>query len=155
MKFAYGIESMFAGTGRVLLDPREIIKSTKGRFYRLSGGAKIQEAWKLRGELEKGYYTTRRQAITEIKNGNTAKARLMIAQWNMEAEKVLPDILPHLAEDWKERRRVKLESTFQARDIQNLFQKAREQLREEITGELNPKAVKIIEEYRSKKYGKP
>ncbi len=99
MKLAYGVGGLLGGFGREAIDPAKILEMTSQRFYRTSGGAKINEAWNLKYEAEVGYNTARQQAVRAIEAGDTAAAFKIMDSWNAEAEKIVPEITPYLAKD--------------------------------------------------------
>lgn len=99
MKLAYGVGGLLGGFGREAIDPAKILEMTAQRFYRTSGGAKINEAWNLKYETEVGYNTARQQAVRAIEAGDTAAAFKIMDSWNAEAEKIVPEIVPYLAKD--------------------------------------------------------
>lgn len=121
MKIAYGLGGLFGGFGREVIDPAKILESTAQRFYRSAGGEKRNQAWNLKDEAVVGYNTAREQAKRAIEANDIKSATAIIESWNAAADKVLPDILPYLAEDDpQEAQKIRSSLTFQAQDIARL-----------------------------------
>lgn len=121
MKLAYGVEGLLGGLGREIVDPSKILESSMNRFYRSAGGSKANEAWNLRDEAITGYNTARQQAKRAIQANNVNAALKIIDSWNTAAEKMLPDILPYLAEDDPEEAgKIRNSVTFSPQDISRL-----------------------------------
>jgi hypothetical protein len=121
MKLAYGVGGLLGGFGREAIDPAKILEMTAQRFYRTSGGAKINEAWNLKYETEVGYNTARQQAVRAIEAGDTAAAFKIMDSWNAEAEKIVPEIVPYLAKDDPlEAEHISKSVTFQPADMARL-----------------------------------
>lgn len=121
MKIAYGLGGLFGGFGREAIDPAKILESTAERFYRSAGGEKRNQAWNLKDEAVVGYNTAREQAKRAIEANDIKSATAIIESWNAAADKVLPDILPYLAEDDpQEAQKIRSSLTFQAQDIARL-----------------------------------
>jgi len=121
MKLAYGVGGLLGGFGREAIDPAKILEMTSQRFYRTSGGAKINEAWNLKYEAEVGYNTARQQAVRAIEAGDTEAAFKIMDSWNAEAEKIVPEITPYLAKDDPlEAEHINNSVTFQPADMARL-----------------------------------
>lgn len=121
MKIAYGLGGLLGGFGREAIDPAKILESTADRFYRSAGGEKRNQAWNLKDEAVVGYNTAREQAKRAIEANDIKSATAIIEGWNAAADKVLPDILPYLAEDDpQEAQKIRSSLTFQAQDIARL-----------------------------------
>lgn len=121
MKLAYGINGLFGGFGREAIDPAKILETTAQRFYRSAGGEKRNQAWNLRDETVVGYNTAREQAKRALEANDSQTAMSIIDSWNAQAEKLLPDILPYLAQDDpQEAQRLRSSVTFQMQDISRL-----------------------------------
>ncbi len=121
MKLAYGLGGVLGGFGREVIDPAKILESTTQRFYRAQGGEKRNQAWNLKDEATVGYNTAREQAKRAIEENNVQMALAIIDKWNIQAEKVLPDILPFIApDDPQETQKIRSSLTFQPQDIARL-----------------------------------
>lgn len=121
MKLAYGIGGLLGGFGREIIDPSKILESSVTRFYRSAGGAKTDEAWNLRDEAITGYNTARQQAKRAIQDNDLNAALKIIDKWNLQVEKMLPDILPYLAQDDPEEAdKIRNSVTFSPQDISRL-----------------------------------
>jgi len=132
MKLAYGIGGLLGGFGREAIDPAKILEMTAQRFYRTSGGEKINEAWNLKYEIEVGYNTARQQAIRAFEAGDTEGAFKVMDNWNAEAEKTIPQITPYLAKDDPlEAESLRKSMTFQPADMARL-QKSTTEKKEKI-----------------------
>ena len=65
-----------------------------------------------------GYNTAREQAKHALEANNVQAAMAIIDNWNAKAEKILPDILPYLAQDDpQEAQKLHSSVTFQMQDI--------------------------------------
>lgn len=127
MKLAYGVGGLLGGFGREAIDPAKILEMTAQRFYRTSGGAKVNEAWNLKYEIEVGYNTARQQAIKAFESGDTQGAFKIMDNWNAEAEKTIPQITPYLAKDDPlEAESLRKSMTFQPADMARLQKPATE-----------------------------
>jgi len=132
MKLAYGINGLFGGFGREAIDPAKILETTAQRFYRSAGGEKRNQAWNLRDETVVGYNTAREQAKRALEANDSQTAMNIIDSWNAQAEKLLPDILPYLAQDDpQEAQRLRSSVTFQMQDILRLQKSAYNKLSED------------------------
>jgi len=133
MKLAYGAGGLLGGFGREAIDPAKILEMTTQRFYRTSGGAKINEAWNLKYDIEVGYNTARQQALRAFEAGDSQGAFKIMDNWNAEAEKVIPQITPYLAKDDPlEAESLRKSTTFQPADMARLQKSAtKESLSEE------------------------
>jgi len=121
MKMAYGLGGLLGGFGREAIDPAKILQSTASRFYRSAGGEKRNQAWNLKDEAVVGYSTAREQAKRAIEENDIKTATAIIENWNASAEKILPDILPYLAQDDpQEAQKISSSVTFQPQDIARL-----------------------------------
>lgn len=121
MKLAYGVGGLLGGFGREIIDPSKILESSTTRFYRSAGGAKANEAWNLRDEAVVGYNTAREQARRAIQANDVNGALKIIDHWNATAEKMLPDILPYIAQDDPEEAdKIRGSVTFSPQDISRL-----------------------------------
>lgn len=121
MKLAYGVGGLLGGFGREIVDPSKILESSMTRFYRSTGGAKTNEAWNIRDEAVTGYNTARQQAKRAIQGNDVNAALKIIDNWNVAAEKMLPDILPYLAQDDpEEANKIRNSVTFSPQDISKL-----------------------------------
>ncbi|MFA5232068.1 MAG: LPD38 domain-containing protein [Candidatus Paceibacterota bacterium] len=121
MKLAYGVSGLLGGFGKEAIDPAKILEMTAQRFYRTSGGAKENEAWNLRYEIEVGYNTARQQATRAIAAGDNQTAFQIMDNWNAEAEKLVPEITPYLAKDDPlEAESIRKSVTFQPTDMARL-----------------------------------
>ena len=118
MKLAYGLNGLLGGFGREVIDPAKILETTAGRFYRSEGGEKRNQAWAVKDETVVGYNTAREQAKHALEANNVQAAMAIIDNWNAKAEKILPDILPYLAQDDpQEAQKLHSSVTFQMQDI--------------------------------------
>jgi len=148
MKMAYGLGGLLGGFGREAIDPAKILQSTAQRFYRSAGGEKRNQAWNLKDEAVVGYSTAREQAKRAIEENNIKTATAIIENWNASAEKILPDILPYLAQDDpQEAQKISSSVTFQPQDIARLQrsvydEQAGKAERKGTTPHLNPKLTK-------------
>ena len=121
MKLAYGLNGLLGGFGREAIDPAKILQTTARRFYRAEGGEKRNQAWNLKDETVVGYNTAREQAKRAMEANDTQRATAIIDNWNAQAEKILPDILPYLAQDDpQEAQKLRSTVTFQMQDIARL-----------------------------------
>ncbi len=121
MKLAYGVEGLLGGFGREIVDPTKILESSMNRFYRSTGGAKTEEAWNIRDEAVTGYNTARQQAKRAIQANDVNAALKIIDSWNVAVEKMLPDVLPYLAQDDpEEANKIRNSVTFSPQDISKL-----------------------------------
>ncbi len=121
MKLAYGVGGLLGGFGREIIDPSKILESSMTRFYRSTGGAKTNEAWNIRDEAITGYNTARQQALRAIQGDDINGALKIIDKWNAVAEKMLPDVLPYLAQDDPEEAdKIRNSVTFSPQDISRL-----------------------------------
>lgn len=121
MKLAYGAQGLLGGFGREIVDPSKILESSMTRFYRSTGGAKTNEAWNIRDEAVTGYNTARQQAKRAIQANDVNAALKIIDNWNTAAEKMLPDVLPYLAQDDpEEANKIRNSVTFSPQDISKL-----------------------------------
>jgi hypothetical protein len=121
MKLAYGLNGLLGGFGREAIDPAKILQTTAERFYRAEGGEKRNQAWNLKDETVVGYNTAREQAKRAIEANDMQTATGIIDNWNAQAEKILPDILPYLAQDDpQEAQKLRSTVTFQMQDIARL-----------------------------------
>ena len=85
------------------------------------GGEKRNQAWNLKDEAVVGYNTAREQAKRAIEANDMKTATAIIDNWNASAEKILPDILPYLAQDDpQEAQKLRSSVTFQMQDIARL-----------------------------------
>ena len=144
MKLAYGLNGLFGGFGREAIDPAKILESTAKRFYRSAGGEKRNQAWNLRDETVVGYNTAREQAKRALKANDSQTAMNIIDNWNAQAEKLLPDILPYLAQDDpQEAQKLQSSVTFQIQDISRLQKSVYEKLLEnkDVEGTNSPPAT--------------
>lgn len=144
MKLAYGINGLFGGFGREAIDPAKILETTAQRFYRSAGGEKRNQAWNLRDETVVGYNTAREQAKRALEANDSQTAMNIIDNWNAQAEKLLPDILPYLAQDDpQEAQKLQSSVTFQMQDISRLQKSAYDKLleNEDVEGTNNPPAT--------------
>lgn len=144
MKLAYGINGLFGGFGREAIDPAKILETTAQRFYRSAGGEKRNQAWNLRDETVVGYNTAREQAKRALEANDSQAAMNIIDNWNAQAEKLLPDILPYLAQDDpQEAQKLQSSVTFQIQDISRLQKSAYDKLlkNEDVKGTNNPPAT--------------
>ena len=148
MKMAYGLGGLLGGFGREAIDPAKILQSTASRFYRSAGGEKRNQAWNLKDEAVVGYSTAREQAKRAIEENDIKTATAIIENWNASAEKILPDILPYLAQDDpQEAQKISSSVTFQPQDIARLQrsvydEQVGEAERKGTTTQLNPKLTK-------------
>ncbi len=148
MKMAYGLGGLLGGFGREAIDPAKILQSTAQRFYRSAGGEKRNQAWNLKDEAVVGYSTAREQAKRAIEENDIKTATAIIENWNASAEKILPDILPYLAQDDpQEAQKISSSVTFQPQDIARLQrsvydEQAGKAERKGTTPQLNPKLTK-------------
>ncbi len=148
MKMAYGLGGLLGGFGREAIDPAKILQSTAQRFYRSAGGEKRNQAWNLKDEAVVGYSTAREQAKRAIEENDLKTATAIIENWNASAEKILPDILPYLAQDDpQEAQKISSSVTFQPQDIARLQrsvydEQAGKAERKGTTPQLNPKLTK-------------
>ncbi len=148
MKMAYGLGGLLGGFGREAIDPAKILQSTASRFYRSAGGEKRNQAWNLKDEAVVGYSTAREQAKRAIEENDIKTATAIIENWNASAEKILPDILPYLAQDDpQEAKKISSSVTFQPQDIARLQrsvydEQVGEAERKGTTLQLNPKLTK-------------
>ncbi len=148
MKMAYGLGGLLGGFGREAIDPAKILQSTAQRFYRSAGGEKRNQAWNLKDEAVVGYSTAREQAKRAIDENDIKTATAIIENWNASAEKILPDILPYLAQDDpQEAQKISSSVTFQPQDIARLQrsvydEQAGKAERKGTTPQLNPKLTK-------------
>jgi len=125
MKLAYGVGGLLGGFGREAIDPAKILEMTTQRFYRTSGGAKINEAWNLKYDIEVGYNTARQQATRAFEAGDSQGAFEIMDNWNAEAEKLIPQITPYLAKDDPlEAESLRKSTTFQPADMARLQKSA-------------------------------
>jgi hypothetical protein len=142
---AYGLGGLLGGFGREAIDPAKILESTADRFYRSAGGEKRNQAWNLKDEAVVGYNTAREQAKRAIEANDIKTATVIIESWNAAADKVLPDILPYLAEDDpQEAQKIRSSLTFQAQDIARLQRSVYDEIASQAekkggTPDLNPK----------------
>jgi hypothetical protein len=121
MKLAYGLGGLLGGFGKEAIDPAKILEMTAQRFYRTSGGAKTNEAWNLKYDIEVGYSTARQQAIRAFETGDTEGAFTIMDNWNVEAEKMVPQVTPYLAKDDPlEAESLRRSVTFQPADMAKL-----------------------------------
>ncbi len=128
MKLAYGVGGLLGGFGREAIDPAKILEMTTQRFYRTSGGAKINEAWNLKYDIEVGYNTARQQATRAFEAGDSQGAFKIMDGWNAEAEKLIPQITPYLAKDDPlEAESLRKSTTFQSADMARLQKSATEE----------------------------
>lgn len=146
MKLAYGIGGLLGGFGREAIDPAKILESTAERFYRSEGGEKRNQAWNMRDEAVVGYNTAREQAKRALEANDTQTAMNIIDNWNAQADKLLPDILPYLAEDDpQEAQKLRSSVTFQMQDISRLqksiYNKLSEDEKKNTKGANNPPAT--------------
>lgn len=148
MKMAYGLGGLLGGFGREAIDPAKILQSTAQRFYRSAGGEKRNQAWNLKDEAVVGYSTAREQAKRAIEENDIKTATAIIENWNASAEKILPDILPYLAQDDpQEAQKISSSVTFQPQDIARLQRSVYDEQtgkaeRKGTTPQLNPKLTK-------------
>lgn len=148
MKMAYGLGGLLGGFGREAIDPAKILESTANRFYRSAGGEKRNQAWNLKDEAVVGYNTAREQAKRAIETNDVKTATAIIERWNAAAEKLLPDILPYLAQDDpQEAQKISSSVTFQPQDIARLQRSVYDEMaskaeRKGTAPELNPKLTK-------------
>lgn len=158
MKMAYGLGGLLGGFGREAIDPAKILQSTASRFYRSAGGEKRNQAWNLKDEAVVGYSTAREQAKRAIEENDIKTATAIIENWNASAEKILPDILPYLAQDDpQEAQKISSSVTFQPQDIARLQRSVYDELagkaeRKGTKPELNSKLTK--DSLRSLRTGK-
>ncbi|MFA5030194.1 MAG: LPD38 domain-containing protein, partial [Patescibacteria group bacterium] len=121
MKLAYGLSGLLGGFGKEAIDPAKILEMTTTRFYRTSGGAKRNEAWDVKYEVEVGYATARQQATRAIEAGDDRTAYKIMDSWNAAAEKIVPEITPYLAKDDPlEAESIRKSVTFQPTDMARL-----------------------------------
>ncbi len=131
MKLAYGLNGLLGGFGREVIDPSKILQTTSDKFYRSVGGEKRNQAWNMKDEAVVGYNTAREQAKRAIEANDMKTATAIIENWNATAEKILPDILPYLAEDDpQEAQKLSSSVTFQMQDIARLQRSVYDKLSE-------------------------
>lgn len=142
MKLAYGLNGLLGGFGREIIDPTKVLQTTADRFYRAAGGEKRNQAWNLKDETVVGYNTAREQARRALEANDTQTAMNIIDNWNAQAEKILPDILPYLAEDDpKEAQKLHSSVTFQMQDIARMQKAAYEKISAGSQNNDNPTAT--------------
>lgn len=142
MKLAYGLNGLLGGFGREIIDPTKVLQTTADRFYRAAGGEKRNQAWNLKDETVVGYNTAREQARRALEADDTQTAMNIIDNWNAQAEKILPDILPYLAEDDpKEAQKLHSSVTFQMQDISRMQKAAYEKISAGSQNNDNPTAT--------------
>lgn len=122
MKIAHAISGLFGSSSQYMLNPADIIGSSVERFVRTQGGAKEQEAWKVKDDLEIGYNTARINIQKALQAGNLQQAQQMAQQWNAKAQPIIPQIIPYImANDPKEAVSFQKSVTFQGDDLQRLM----------------------------------
>lgn len=145
MKMAYGASGLLGGFGKEAIDPAKILEMTTQRFYRTSGGAKTNEAWNLKYEIEVGYNTARLQAMKAFEAGDTQGAFKIMDDWNAQAEKTIPQITPYLAKDDPlEAESLRKSMTFQPADMAKLQKSVTEKSLEE--GKSQPAQAKSLQQ---------
>lgn len=122
MRLTHAVYGLTGSLARELLSPADVLGLTMDRFYRTHGGEKQRIAWDIKYDAEVGYNTTRLQMKKLIEEGNLQEAQQMALQWNEEAEKLIPQIVPILMkDDPKEAALFQSSITFSATDLQRLL----------------------------------
>ncbi len=122
MKLTHAVYGLTGSLARELLSPADVLGLTMDRFYRTHGGERQRIAWDIKYDAEVGYNTTRLQMKKLIEEGDLQGAQQMALQWNEEAEKLIPQIVPILMnDDPKEAALFQSSITFSATDLQRLL----------------------------------
>uniref|UniRef100_A0A6H1ZIP3 Large polyvalent protein associated domain-containing protein n=1 Tax=viral metagenome TaxID=1070528 RepID=A0A6H1ZIP3_9ZZZZ len=117
---------MFAGFGRVAMNPLEMFSQVATRFVRAQGGEKRDRAYEVLEAAQIGYYTTRLKAERLLKENKRHQAIELLREWNrivQKTRKALEEL------DWpdidKEMRSVRFDSP----DINRLIKQVRKEER--------------------------
>ena len=122
MKLTHAVYGLTGSLARELLSPADVLGLTMDRFYRTHGGEKQRIAWDIKYDAEVGYNTTRLQMKKLVEEGNLQEAQQMALNWNAEAEKLIPQVVPLLMkDDPKEAALFQSSITFNASDLQRLL----------------------------------